>query len=159
MHKGTVSYPGGETYKGSWKLEHFHGHGVQTLPNGVKYEGNFEMGVKVSLECSRRCCVLSRVRPALTVCVVSLIFILPAHDLRCGGAVRFHPLSLSFLVCAYVCVVHLCMCVVCMCASVTSLSCSLLGGQVRDDIAQGADQCALQTRPHLLPRRSAHLLL
>mmetsp|Transcript_5273 Transcript_5273/g.16099 ORF Transcript_5273/g.16099 Transcript_5273/m.16099 type:complete len:992 (+) Transcript_5273:193-3168(+) len=46
VHKGTMSYPSGESYKGSWKHDHFHGHGVHTLPNGVKYEGSFELGVK-----------------------------------------------------------------------------------------------------------------
>ena len=37
--KGTNYYPDGSVYKGEWKDNKHHGHGIYEFPNGTIYEG------------------------------------------------------------------------------------------------------------------------
>ena len=41
-----VKFKNGVVYKGEWKGNVRHGYGVQTWPDGAKYEGNYVDGRK-----------------------------------------------------------------------------------------------------------------
>ncbi len=41
---GTEQHEDGTTYAGMWKDAQYHGQGVHTFPDGMRYEGEYKEG-------------------------------------------------------------------------------------------------------------------